>query len=178
MFLQTTYENFRYRYDRRANPYNKGVVDNFKETFCSSIPPSKNNFRAMVPREPALPTRSVGGGFMSPNMGKAGDDIEMGRKTVWGDVGPGGDLTEGQLPNNDRINVKDGELAELSPDIRTTVEEGDHVGIHPRRSSWGRKSGSWDMSPELTALAARIESNRAGGSGTSGSNLTTENRQT
>ncbi|KAK9221852.1 hypothetical protein WN944_010282 [Citrus x changshan-huyou] len=158
---QTTYENFRYRYDRRANPYNKGVVDNFKEIFCSSIPPSKNNFRAMVPREPALPTRSVGGGFMSPNMGKAGDDIEMGRKTVWGDVGPGGDLTEGQLPNNDRINVKDGELAELSPDIRTTVEEGDRVGIHPRRSSWGRKSGSWDMSPELTALAARIESNRA-----------------
>lgn len=115
---------------------------------------------------------------MSPNMGKAGDDIEMGRKTVWGDVGPGGDLTEGQLPNNDRLNVKDGELAELSPDIRTTVDEGDRVGIHPRRSSWGRKSGSWDMSPELTALAARIESNRAGGSGTSSSNLMTENRQT
>ncbi|KAH7577159.1 hypothetical protein JRO89_XS01G0214100 [Xanthoceras sorbifolium] len=174
---QTTYENFRYRYDGRANPYNKGVVENFKEIFCSSIPPSKNNFRAMVPRETSLPARSVGGGFMSPNMGKAVDDIEMGRKTVWGDMGPGADLSEGQLTNNDRMNVKDGELAELSPDIRTTVEEGDRPGIHPRRSSWGRKSGSWDMSPEVLALAARVgESNRAGGS-TSSSNLTTENRQ-
>ncbi|CAN1126349.1 Probable protein S-acyltransferase 7 [Linum perenne] len=45
---QTTYENFRYRYDNRANPYYKGVVDNFKEIFCSSILPSKNDFRAMV----------------------------------------------------------------------------------------------------------------------------------
>ena len=33
--------------------------------------------------EPVLPARSVGAGFMSPSMGKAVDDIEMGRKTVW-----------------------------------------------------------------------------------------------
>ncbi|KAF5748675.1 protein S-acyltransferase 7 [Tripterygium wilfordii] len=172
---QSTYENFRYRYDRRANPYNKGVVDNFREIFCSSVPPSKNNFRAKVPREPSLPTRPVVS-FMSPNIGKGGDDIEMGRKTVWGDGGGGIDLSEGQLNNNDRLNVKDGELSELSPDIRTTVDEvGDRVGIHPRRSSWGRKSGSWEMSPEVLALAARVgEPNRAGGS--SGSNLPTENR--
>lgn len=154
-------------------------MGNFKEIFFSSIPSSKNNFRAKVPREPGLPVRSVGGGFMSPNMGKAVDDIEMGRKTVWGDIGPGADLSEGQLNNNDRVNVKDGELAELSPDIRTTVEEGDRAGIHPRRSSWGRKSGSWDMSPEVLALAARVgESNRAVGSSSNGSDLTTENRQT
>lgn len=130
-------------------------------------------------REPGLPIRPAGGGFMSPNIGKAVDDIEMGRKTVWGDIGPGADLPEGQLNNNDRVNVKDGELADLSPDIRTTVDEGDRAGIHPRRSSWGRKSGSWDMSPEVLALAARVgESNRAVGSSSNGSNLTTENRQT
>ncbi|KAF2301846.1 hypothetical protein GH714_029827 [Hevea brasiliensis] len=123
---QTTYENFRYRYDRRANPYNKGVVENFKEIFCSSIPPSKNNFGAKVPREP-LPTRPIGGGFMSPNMGKAVDDIEMGRKTVWGDMGAMADHGEGQLANNDRLNIKDGELSEVSPDIRTVVEEGTTV---------------------------------------------------
>ena len=168
---QTTYENFRYRYDRRANPYHKGVVENFKEIFCSSIPPSKNNFRAMVPKEPSLPTRSVGGGFMSPNMGKAVDDIEMGRKTVWGDMGPGADLSEGQLTNNDRMNVKDGELAELSPDIRTTVEEGDRPGIHPRRSSWGRKSGSWDISPEV--IASAVGESKRGTSGSNG-NLTSD----
>lgn len=172
---QTTYENFRYRYDRRANPYNKGVVENFKEIFCSTIPPSKNNFRAKVPPEPALPSRSVGAGFMSPNMGKAVDDIEMGRKTVWGDMAPGADHGEGQLGDT-RTNVKEGELGELSPDIRTTVDEAvDRAGIHPRRSSWGRKSGSWEMSPEVLALAARVgEPNRT--TGGSSSNLASENR--
>lgn len=173
---QTTYENFRYRYDRRANPYHKGVVENFKEIFCTSIAPSKNNFRAKVPREPGLPARSVGGGFMSPNMGKAVEDIEMGRKTVWGDMGPGTDHCEGQL-NNDRINIKDGELGEVSPDVRTNVEDpGDRPGIHPRRSSWGRKSGSWEMSPEVLALAAKVgDPHRVGGS--SSSNLTSESNR-
>ncbi|KAK7271054.1 hypothetical protein RJT34_26649 [Clitoria ternatea] len=172
---QTTYENFRYRYDRRANPYNKGVFNNFIEIFCTSIPQSKNNFRAKVPMELPLPARSVGGGFMSPSMGKAVDDIEMGRKTVWGDMGTALDHTEGQL--HDRLAIKDGEFGELSPEIRTTVDETtDRVGIHPRRSSWGRKSGSWEMSPEVLALAARVgESNRMGGSSSS---LATENRHT
>ncbi|XP_056169916.1 probable protein S-acyltransferase 7 [Syzygium oleosum] len=160
---QTTYENFRYRYDRRANPYNRGVVENFKEIFFTGIPQSKNNFRAKVPREPVLPTRSVGGGFMSPNMGKPVEDIEMGRKAVWGDMNSGLDLGEGQLNSTDRLNFKDGELGEMSPEIRANVEDtGERAGIHPRRSSWGRKSGSWDMSPEILALSARVgESNRA-----------------
>ncbi|CAL5368627.1 unnamed protein product [Camellia sinensis] len=170
---QTTYENFRYRYDRRANPYNKGVMENFKEIFCSSISPSKNSFRAKVQREPALPARSVGCGFVSPNMGKAVDDIEMGRKAVWGDVGAGLDRCEVQLSSNDGLNIiKDGGVGAMSPDIRTTVDEGDRAGIHPRRSSWGRKSGSWEMSPEVLALASRVgEQNRTVGS--SSSSLTT-----
>ncbi|KAG2709959.1 hypothetical protein I3843_04G003100 [Carya illinoinensis] len=173
---QTTYENFRYRYDRRANPYNKGVVENFTELFCTSIPPSKNNFRVKVPREPGLPNRSVGAGFMSPNMGKA-VDIEMGRKTVWGDMGAGADHCEGQLNNNDRLNVKDGELGEITPDLKMMVEgAGERTAIHPRRSSWGRKSGSWEMSPEVLALAARVgEPNRNGGTSSNGLTLRTEN---
>ncbi|XP_073220456.1 probable protein S-acyltransferase 7 isoform X2 [Cicer arietinum] len=172
---QTTYENFRYRYDRRDNPYNKGVFNNFKEIFFTSIPASKNNFRAKVPMEPVLPTRSVGGGFMSPSMGKAVDDIEMGRKAVWGDIDTGMDHSEGQL--NHRAAIKDGEFGELSPEIRMTVDEtSDRVGIHPRRSSWGRKSGSWEMSPEVLALAARVgEQNRTGGGSSS---LSTESRHT
>ncbi|KAF7819376.1 putative protein S-acyltransferase 7 [Senna tora] len=176
---QTTYENFRYRYDRRANPYNKGVFNNFAEIFCSSIPPSKNNFREIVAArapEPALPTRSVGGGFMSPSMGKAVDDIEMGRKTVWGDMGAGIDNCEGQI-TNERLTIKDGELSELPPELRATVDDGgERGGLHPRRSSWGRKSGSWEMSPEVLALAARVgEPNRAGG-GSSSASLPTENQ--
>ena len=173
---QTTYENFRYRYDHRSNPYHKGVVQNFIEIFCTSIPISKNNFRAKVPKEPGLQTRPVGG-FMSPNMGKPVDDIEMGRKAVWGDMNSGLDLGEGQLNSNDRANIKDGELGELSPELRSNVEDtGDRAGLHPRRSSWGRKSGSWEMSPELLALAARAgESNRDGGG--SSSNLKTEDNR-
>ncbi|KAL9323815.1 hypothetical protein ACSQ67_008672 [Phaseolus vulgaris] len=129
----------------------------------------------LVPLEPVLPARSVGGGFMSPSMGKAVDDIEMGRKTVWADMGTALDPSEGQL--NDRLAIKDGEFGELSPEIRTTVDEtSDRGGIHPRRSSWGRKSGSWEMSPEVLALAARVgESNRMGGGSSS---LTSENRHT
>lgn len=149
------------------------MVQNFSEIFYTSIPPSKNNFRAEVPREPGLTPQSVGGGFVSPNMGKAVDDIEMGRKAVWGDVGVGaGADREGQLPYIDGLNIKDGGLGEMSPEVRTAVEEGDRVGIHPRRSSWGRKSGSWEMSPEVLALASRVgEPNRMGGS--SSSSLTT-----
>ncbi|KAI3463135.1 hypothetical protein Pfo_019798 [Paulownia fortunei] len=162
---QTTYENFRYRYDRRANPYNKGVLQNFKEIFWGPTPPSKNNFRTKVPREPALPARSVAGGFVSPNMGKAVEDIEMGRKAVWGDVGAVLDHHEGQLSDSDGLNTKCGGLGEMSPEIRTTVDEGDRAVMHPRRSSWGRKSGSWEMSPEVLALASRMgEPNRTVGS--------------
>ncbi|KAH9623817.1 hypothetical protein KSS87_019649 [Heliosperma pusillum] len=155
---QTTYENFRYRYDRRANPYNKGVVENFKEVFCTSIPPSKNNFRAMVPNEPPPPPRPMGAGFVSPNMGKGTDDIEMGRKATWGgEFGPGLESNQGQLSDND-VLIKDGRLGEASPaDIRSHVDEiGDRPGVHPRRSSWGRQSGNWEMSPEVLALAARV----------------------
>lgn len=172
---QTTYENFRYRYDRRANPYNKGFVENFKEIFCTTIAPSKNNFRAKVTRDPnPLGARSAPGsaGFVSPNMGKAGDDIEMGRKAVWGE---GLNILD---PNSENGNeIKEGgrvsEMLSSSPDIRTNVDEGDRVGIHPRRSSWGRKSGSWEMSPEVIALA-----NRVGGGGGSGSGISRPNTNT
>lgn len=164
LLLQTTYENFRYRYDRRANPYNKGLLLNFKETLCGSIPPSRNKFRAKVPREAALPVRSVTGGFNSPNMGKAVDDIEMGRKGVWGDIGSVLDQHEGQFSDNEGLNYKSGGLGEMSPEI-STVKEGDggRGGMH---SSWGRKGGNWERSPEILALASRMaESNRTVGSG-------------
>lgn len=163
---QTTYENFRYRYDRRANPYNKGFVENFGEIFCTSIPASKNKFRGYVPRGGGGGGgRSSGGGFVSPNMGGKGvEDIEMGRKAVWG----GGGGIEGQV-SDENVNIKEVGIGEMSPEIRTTVDEGDRANIiHARRSSWGRKSGSWEMSPEVLALASRV----GGGTGTSTSTST------
>lgn len=104
-------------------------------------------------------------------MGKGVDDIEMGRKAVWGDSGAVLDHPEGQMGGNDGLNSKDSGLGETSPEIRTTVDESDRAGMHPRRSSWGRKSGSWEMSPEVLALASRMgEASRPGpgGSGVGG----------
>ncbi|XP_031101650.1 probable protein S-acyltransferase 1 [Ipomoea triloba] len=48
---QTTYENFRYRYDKKDNPYNKGMLKNIKEILFSKIPPSLNDFRVTVHEE-------------------------------------------------------------------------------------------------------------------------------
>ncbi|XP_060177650.1 probable protein S-acyltransferase 1 isoform X1 [Lycium barbarum] len=76
---QTTYENFRYRYDKKENPYNRGTIENIREVFFSRIPPSLNNFRAIVKEndivmiEPA--TSNVGGNI---NSSKEKIDIEMG----------------------------------------------------------------------------------------------------
>ncbi|GJT63905.1 probable protein S-acyltransferase 7 [Tanacetum coccineum] len=47
----TTYENFRYRYERRKNPFNHGCVHNFKEVLFSKTPRSQNDFRAFVKPE-------------------------------------------------------------------------------------------------------------------------------
>ncbi|KAI9093684.1 hypothetical protein K1719_027133 [Acacia pycnantha] len=45
---QTTYENFRYRYDKKENPYRQGILKNFLELSFSKIPRSAINFRAWV----------------------------------------------------------------------------------------------------------------------------------
>ncbi|KAL6006449.1 putative protein S-acyltransferase 7 [Asimina triloba] len=161
---QTTYENFRYRYDRRANPYNVGIVGNFKEIFCTSIPPSKNKFRARVQQEQGLQSHPMGSaGFISPNMGKAVEDLEMGRKATWGEAGAGMSDLEGELNGDDGLDNKD-TFGNASPDLSHTsipIEGMDgRAGVHPRRSSWGRKSGSWEISPEVAARAG--ESNRSG----------------
>ncbi|KAK8290471.1 hypothetical protein V6Z11_D07G261400 [Gossypium hirsutum] len=93
----------------------------YRQHICSSIPLSKNNFRAKVPREPVLPTRP--GDFMSPIMGDVVGDIEMGRKGVWGQL------------TGECVNVKEDELGELTPETSTADDMGDHAGIHPRQSN-------------------------------------------
>lgn len=45
---QTTYENYRYRYERKMNPFNLGCARNFKEIFCTAVPSSGIDFRAPV----------------------------------------------------------------------------------------------------------------------------------
>ncbi|XP_071696137.1 probable protein S-acyltransferase 7 [Rutidosis leptorrhynchoides] len=48
---QTTYENFRNRYERRKNPFNRGCAYNFKEVFFSTKPRSQHDFRAFIKPE-------------------------------------------------------------------------------------------------------------------------------
>ncbi|XP_020247384.1 probable protein S-acyltransferase 7 isoform X2 [Asparagus officinalis] len=166
---QTTYENFRYRYDRRSNPYNIGLVNNFKEVFFTSIPPSKNKFRARAHGDKGFNARAVsGGGFMSPNMGNGVGDMEVGRKAVaWdGEIeGNGSDLEVGV--NNEMIEDKDGVgvgvgFPSPSPDlnqVRVTTES------NPRQGSWGRRGGNWDMPPETLGLSARVGGSELGNEG-------------
>ncbi|KAK7396077.1 hypothetical protein VNO78_16824 [Psophocarpus tetragonolobus] len=76
---QTTYENFRYQYDKKGNPFNRGSLKNIREILCSSIPRSKNNFRAFVMEDDhtmvgSLTPHNVDG-FLTP---KEKIDIEMG----------------------------------------------------------------------------------------------------
>ncbi|XP_031105279.1 probable protein S-acyltransferase 7 [Ipomoea triloba] len=157
---QSTYENFRYRYDRRVNPFNKGTIQNFMEIFCTSIPPSKNNFRAKLQKEAEIQPRVVGGGY-SPNLEKTMSDIEMRRKPVCDD-GDGGVTSTGELeglPRNDnlldKINKKSAASIEKN---EASLGDGDGDGdgrsiLHPRRSSWGRRSRSLDLPPDIVALA-------------------------
>ncbi|XP_074563235.1 putative protein S-acyltransferase 7 isoform X2 [Curcuma longa] len=157
---QTTYENFRYRYDRRDNPYNRGIVVNFKEIFCTSIPPSSNKFRARVPQEQGYTTRSSGGGFMSPNIGKSVNDIEMGRKPVtWDELREVTRIGEGEegLSNRNMIDDGDSELEEASSDLsREVLVTGSmemQSALHNRRFSWGR-GGGLEMAPDIRAAAS------------------------
>ncbi|OVA13801.1 zinc finger protein [Macleaya cordata] len=78
---QTTYENFRYRYDKKENPYNKGIPRNIRELFLSKIPPSLNDFRAWVQEEDLIEVV----GSITPHIkgiisSKEKGDIEMGSK--------------------------------------------------------------------------------------------------
>lgn len=76
---QTTYENFRYQYDKKGNPFNRGSCTNIKETLCSSIPRSRNNFRSFVAEDEHMMvgpmTPNIGDGMLTP---KEKIDIEMG----------------------------------------------------------------------------------------------------
>ncbi|CAD6235201.1 unnamed protein product [Miscanthus lutarioriparius] len=145
---QTTYENFRYRYDQRANPYNRGVIENIKEIFFTTIPPSKNNFCGRVQQEHGLRPRPTNG-FMSPNMGRAVGDIEMGRKPVaWDEPRMAAEIGDLGAGLSNLLEDKDGRFRSASPDLSRDAlavgggleEQGSSV-MNRGRSSWGVEAG-------------------------------------
>jgi len=149
---QSTYENFRYRYDRHENPFNKGIVGNFMEVFCTSVAVSQNSFRAKVSKEPAIPPRTVNGGMSSPSLQKVSNDIEMGRKPVWHETV---DEELGDMDKDLESSVTSQDLSRMLP-----PEETEGRGImHSRESSRGRRGGSWEFSSRVNEdLRSREES--------------------
>lgn len=121
-----------------------------------------------MPHEQGLQARSLSGGFISPNMGRLVGDLEIGRKPVtWDDArtGTDNDLQAG-LSGTNILDDKNGRFGDISPDLSREVPSTERsegrATFHPRRSSWGRRNGSWEMSPEVLAPAARDgESNQA-----------------
>ncbi|GAB2209663.1 hypothetical protein Droror1_Dr00026884 [Drosera rotundifolia] len=77
----TTYENIRYRYDKKDNPYNIEFFGNLREILISRISPSRNDFHAIVTSNGSIPP-----GSMIPNLAvdisrKVKIDIEIGTGT-------------------------------------------------------------------------------------------------
>ncbi|XP_040998640.1 protein S-acyltransferase 8-like [Juglans microcarpa x Juglans regia] len=151
---QTTYENFRYRADNRINVYDRGCLNNFLEVFCTAVKPSKNNFRAFVQEEVQRPPHSP-----APREGVTADDLGVDpRRKVEDDLEIGEDL----LKISQRRNID-----ELDEDIRSrgssvpphntsdadSVFGSDHraptIRSDARHSSWGRRSGSWEIAQEV-----------------------------
>ncbi|KAL2228071.1 UNVERIFIED_CONTAM: putative protein S-acyltransferase 4 [Sesamum indicum] len=76
---QTTYENFRYRYDKKENPYNKGVIKNFQEVFFSKISPSLHDFRAFVQEDEVMVREPTDHNFMEDSSSSK-EKIDIGSK--------------------------------------------------------------------------------------------------
>lgn len=137
-FLQTTYENFRYRYDGKMNPYNRGCALNIVDIFFSKIPSSRNNFRAKVKGDSSsvFTTSMPLGHAMSPEIPKRSFDIETGKRQAV--------------------------AAEDFEDIQSQMESVgglERCGTQPRRTNWDHKL-NWEMSPDIRMLAGEFEMER------------------
>ncbi|CAJ1975108.1 unnamed protein product [Sphenostylis stenocarpa] len=136
---QSTYENFRYRYDEQANPYDRGVAENFREIFCSGIPQSKNKFRSKIPipKEPADSSGRRAAESLNPVMRKIAGDLELGTP-VYNEVEEDESDCEDEFINDEKIGKGSG-LDDKSMDLsRMFHAEGDQreVASFQRHSLW------------------------------------------
>ncbi|XP_065854014.1 probable protein S-acyltransferase 6 [Euphorbia lathyris] len=131
---QTTYENFRYRYDRKMNPFNLGCVLNIMDVFFTKIPKSKNNFRAKVKLDSVYSTAVSMGRRLSPEMPKRSFDVEVGGK---------------------RQAVADEDFAEIQSHI-DSVGGLERCGTQPRRAHWDQKN-KWEITPDIHSMASEFE---------------------
>lgn len=150
---QTTYENFRYRYETRVNPYDQGIMQNLFTVFCTPVERSKNNFRAKVQVD------ASGQVVVNPQQSaQTGGNLEIGTRSSWqpgeSDVGEGQGRISGvsDLGSEMKDSFDDALTHVMGRPLPTEALDS-RSGSHPRRSSWGRKSGSWEITPEILALA-------------------------
>lgn len=133
------------------------------EVFCTKVKPSRNNFRANVQEEeprPPLPTTREA-------------EVEMGedqRVKVEDDLEFGGDL----LKISQRHNIEDieAEIRSRESDVHHhNSSEADSVLGSDRRapnvqadirnSSWGRRSGSWEIASEVIGVKSNVTESRS-----------------
>ncbi|GFY96456.1 DHHC-type zinc finger family protein [Actinidia rufa] len=162
---QTTYENFRYRADNRGRVYDRGCSDNFLEVFCTKVKPSRSDFRAYVQEETQRPPLPSTRGAEADNSGedrraKVEDDLEL-----------GGDL----LKISQRHNIEDidGDIRSRGSDVPHHNSEADSVLGSDRQpptfqsqsdtwhSSLGRRSGSWEIAPEVFGTNSNVTESRS-----------------
>lgn len=174
---QTTYENFRYRYDNRMNPYNLGVIRNFYDIFCIPVQPSKNLFRKKVQLDAS--GQIVSNSQPPVSSGNAGE-LEIGIKPSL-EAGMNESIEEARARMSGTgdigLGIKDGfdDVFASAMEPPVSLDSGDPRGGHPRRSSWGR---SWEMTPDILALASgHIEAAHSNGDGNEPPDRDNENTQ-
>nr|CAD1838678.1 unnamed protein product [Ananas comosus var. bracteatus] len=144
---QTTYENFRRRGDNAPNVYDRGCLNNFLEVFCTEIRPSRNHFRAFVQEESE---RAASRRRSAEIEEEDEDELPRGpRAKVEDDLEIGGDLLKisqrRTVTSYEEGEVDFGSELGVDPEARVPVIRGE-----VERFSWGmRRSGSWDISPEV-----------------------------
>lgn len=131
-YVQSTYENFRYRYDRQVNPYNKGVIENFKEVFCSSIPISKNSFRSKVPKEPPESSRRRGVDTLIMPVYNEADEVEKDYKDE--EYGKSSDLSDTSVDLGSMLHTERGQR---------------QVASFLRQSLWEQSSRKWETASDV-----------------------------
>ncbi|KAK8952844.1 putative S-acyltransferase [Platanthera guangdongensis] len=131
---QTTYENFRYRYDKRENPYNKSILENFRDVYCTKIPPSLNNFRSWVLEEEVQVESMTNNPCIDIVCPKEKMDLEMGRKPGSSNAPISNALKKLEYSaSHDNMKVNDGgEEDEVIPFAFPIIQ---HPIVHVRRDS-------------------------------------------
>ncbi|KAJ3684580.1 hypothetical protein LUZ61_013744 [Rhynchospora tenuis] len=156
---QTTYENFRYRYDKKENPYNKGVLRNVREVFFSKMPPSLNNFRSWVTEEmpEIVPITPHTAAAINNVATKEKLDLELGYK---GGIAPNiphiptilQGLDYSAIENN--LNLKEREMDQPEPFVFSSTPPRDNLESHESDEGYRKEQQSVSFHVEVEEKAA------------------------